>query len=78
MNQTLENLLKKYHTARIDIKNYGNSNNRIIILENNDPDSQVSEPRWFIDYTGKGTKITSSEGILDLKIKCVNWERECF
>ncbi len=72
MNQTLENLLKKYHTARIDIKNYGNSNNRIIILENNDPDSQVSEPRWFIDYTGKGTKIASSEGILDLKIKCVN------
>jgi len=72
MNGNFDDLLKKYYTARIDIKNQGSNTNQIIILENNDLNSKISQPGWFKDYMGIGTKISSYEGILDLKIKCIN------
>jgi len=72
LNQKFENLLRKYYTGRIDIKNYGGSDNNFIILNNSDETSNVSQPGWFNDHTGVGTMIESLEGILDLKIKCVN------
>ncbi|MCR5026158.1 MAG: hypothetical protein K6A34_01770 [Methanobrevibacter sp.] len=71
MNPNFEFLLKKYYTARIDIKNYGKNNN-ILILDNNDENSGVSKPDWFNDCEGSGIMIESSEGILDLKLKCIN------
>ena len=72
MNQNFENLLKKYYTARIDIKNSGNFNNKIVVLENSDLKSSVIKPEWFVDSYGEGISITSEEGVLDLKIKCIN------
>ena len=72
MNQNFENLLKKYYTARIDIKNQGDSSNSIVILKNSDDESKVSQPDWFKNHMGIGTKIDSTEGILNLKIKCIN------
>ncbi len=71
MNHNFENLLKIYYTARIDIKNFGN-NNQIIVLDNSDQNSEVSKPNWFTDNDGVGTTITSEEGVLNLKLKCVN------
>ena len=65
-------ILFKYLTARIDIKNYGNSDNDIIVLENSDSDSAVDCPNWYKDFEGTGTVITSKKGCIDLKIKCVN------
>ncbi len=71
MNLKFESLLKKYVTARIDIKNFGNRFNNIIIVENNDSDSEVFHPNWFLDDEGLGTIVESCNGVLDLKIKCI-------
>ncbi len=65
------NKLKKYHTARIDIKNYGNSENNVKILENSDSFSKANYPSWFSNDKGSGLTIESSKGELNLKIKCV-------
>lgn len=67
----LENLLKKYYTARIDIKNLQNKHNNVIIVENNDLNSKIMQPNWFTDSDGVGTIIESINGELNLKIKCV-------
>ena len=72
MNQNFKGLLDKYGTGRIDIKNFGKSSNKIIILENSDLNSRIENPKWFNDNKGVGTKIESSEGILNLKFKCIN------
>ena len=64
-------ILFKYFTARIDLKNCGESDNNLIVLENSDPDSIVYCPEWYKNYEGIGTVITSKKGCIDLKIKCV-------
>ena len=71
MNQNFENFLKKYCTARIDIKNHGKNNN-IEILEINDLNYKIERPSWFKDASGSGICIYSFNGTLDLKIKCIN------
>lgn len=71
MNQIFERFLKKYCTARIDIKNRG-INNDIMILEINDLNSKIERPNWFNDSLGSGINIHSSNGTLDLKIKCIH------
>lgn len=71
MNQNFENLLKKYYTARIDIKNRG-VNNNIMVLEINDSNSKIDRPDWFNDSLGSGINIQSSKGTLDFKVKCIN------
>ncbi|MCR5027392.1 MAG: hypothetical protein K6A34_08130 [Methanobrevibacter sp.] len=72
MDPNFEELLSKYGTGRIDIKNYGTSNNKIDILENSDLDSRIELPGWFNGGDGEGVKLESSKGVLDLKIKCIN------
>ena len=59
-----------FNTFRLDIKNSGNNNNFIELLENSDDMSNVSCPSWFNNETGKGTVIESSKGEINLKIKC--------
>ncbi len=70
VNQNFESLLKKYYTARIDIKNRGNDND-IEILEINDSNSKIYRPDWFKDSLGSGINVHSFNGTLDLKIKCI-------
>lgn len=65
------NKLKKYNTARIDIKNEGNSKNTIKVLENSDTFSITNYPSWFANEKGSGLSIESSKGELHLKLKCV-------
>ena len=72
MNQNFELFLEKYHTARIDMKNHGTSSNNLMILDINDLNSKIDRPDWFTDFSGSGTQIHSTKGILDLKIKCIN------
>lgn len=70
MNFDILFLLKKYCTARIDIKNFGEDAD--IIILNNNLNSEFKRPSWFNDEDGNGYVIESCEGSLDLKIKCVN------
>ena len=71
LNKNFDSFLKKYYTARIDIKNYGKDNN-IMILKNNDPNSIIYRPDWLNDSLGSGIQIHSYNGCLDLKVKCIN------
>lgn len=71
LNLNLGNF-SKFITARIDIKNYGNSENDIEIIENSDINSDMLRPGWFKDNAGNGTQIQSINGSINLKIKCIN------
>ncbi len=62
----------KYTIARIDIKNYGDEENDLIILESSDENSKIESPDWFKNKEGSGWMIHSKKGTIDLKIKCVN------
>ena len=67
-----QNLLMKYFTARIDIKNTGNVQNNIFILSQDDLNANINYPSWFENDDGKGMVIESKLGELDLELKCVN------
>lgn len=63
--------LKKYQTARIDMKSYGSEKNRINILSNSDDYSKVSYPKWLKNQDGEGLIIESFNDYLDLEIQTV-------
>lgn len=69
MVNKFEDLLKKFCMARIDIKNFGDSTNDVIIL-NKELNSNTRKPSWFQNSEGKGTVIESCEGELTFNIKC--------
>jgi len=58
--------------SRLDIKNKGIENNNIAILEKNDPNCEIFQPRWFNNNEDIGTVITSVNRDLYLSFKCVN------
>lgn len=64
--------LIKYLESRIDIKNYGNETNNIVMLNSNDSSLNITHPSWFNNQEGIGTVITSVKGDLKLSFKCVN------
>lgn len=66
------NLLNKYLTARIDIKNYGVINNTVEIIKNSDMESTIDYPSWFSDQNGKGVVLNSYAESINLLIKCYN------
>ncbi|WP_296866288.1 DUF6270 domain-containing protein [uncultured Methanobrevibacter sp.] len=66
------NFLKKFLESRIDIKNYGNETNNIIILNDDNRSLNITQPSWFTDEEGIGTLVGSVKGDLDLSFKCVN------
>ena len=66
------NLLNKYMLARLDIKNFGNSNNNLNLLEISDSNSLVLYPKWLKNNKGSGMIIQSDKGYLKMKLKCVN------
>lgn len=73
INPIFINKLLKYATARIYIKNIGNEDNSVVIMENSDAYSKIfSSVPWLKDDEGSGVLIDSGKGIIDLKIKCVN------
>ena len=64
--------LIKYLESRIDIKNYGNETNNIVILNANDSSLNITQPFWFKNEKGIGTVITSVKCDLNLSFKCIN------
>ena len=68
----LPNVFEKYITSRIDLKNYGNENNSIEIIEISDSECRVEYPNWFKDDSGEGLKLESINGNMYIKLKCVN------
>lgn len=68
----IQSLLIKYITARIDIKNVGNKDNSVKILNNSDLDGRIDFPNWFKDETGSGLVIQSNKCFLYLELKCIN------
>ena len=64
--------LKKFSESRIDIKNYGNETNNIIILNDENQSLNITQPSWFNDEEGIGTLVNSVKGDLNLSLKCVN------
>lgn len=71
LNISAQKLLKNYNTCRIDIKNYGNSNNSIEIISNS-KNTKINFPNWLKDKSGTGITIQSDSNYIDLKIKCIN------
>lgn len=62
--------LKKYNTARIDLKNNGNHLNNLKIYQNSDF-NQISAPLWFKDEKGIGWVIESCVNEIDIGVECV-------
>lgn len=62
----------KFITARIDIKNCGNEDNDILILENSDINSRIDTPSWYTTTEGIGHVVYGNKGRIDLKVKCIN------
>ena len=67
-----QKLLMKYFTARIYIKNLGDMQNNIFIINPDDLNANINYPPWFENDNGKGLVIESKLGELDLELKCVN------
>jgi len=70
-NENENDVLIKYKTARIDIKNLGTNNNKIDILNISDSSAKIDMPKWFCDDKGQGVIIESLAKSLNLKIKCI-------
>ena len=68
----VQTIFKKYLTVRMDIKNHGNKSNSMEIIDISDKSSSIEFPSWLKNNEGKGLKIESLKGVLDLKLKCVN------
>ena len=64
-------MLKKYVTARIDIKNFGTSTNSVELLSGADKLSYCEKPAWFKNEKGEGLVTQSFAGDVDLELKCV-------
>ena len=67
-----QNLLMKYFTARIYIKNLGDIQNNIFIINQDDLNANINHPPWFENDYGKWIVIESNLGELDFELKCVN------
>lgn len=64
--------IKKYNTARFDIKNHGNENNSIDIIDISDDKSTILTPQWFSNEEGIGYLIESNANTMRIKLKCIN------
>lgn len=62
--------LKKYITCRIDIKNRGNKNNSVDVVNISDKEFSSSKPKWFSNDSGKGLILKSSALNLEFNLKC--------
>ena len=71
-SKNIENLLSKYYTARIDLKNFGTEDNSLEIIQNSDKQSKIHYETWFKNETGEGLVIQSKKCSIKLKIKCIN------
>lgn len=64
--------LRKFNECRIDVKNIGSSENRIEVVDCDDPLCDISNPVWLRDEEGEGSVIYSVQDSLNISFKCVN------
>ncbi len=64
--------LRKFNECRIDVKNLGNAENRVEIVDCDDSLCDISNPVWLRDDKGTGSVIYSVKDSLDISFKCVN------
>jgi glycosyltransferase involved in cell wall biosynthesis len=64
--------LKHNEIARIDVKNHGDENNDVVILDISDKSAKQEFDTWLNDENGNGIIIESDCGAIDLKLKMVN------
>lgn len=67
----LKRNLRHYFSSRIDIKNWGDYNNKVEFLSISDNDATLAFPNWFKDNDGEGAVVESTKGRIDLKVKCI-------
>lgn len=72
ISELTSNLIGKFDICRIDIKNFGNFENSILIFNCSDESATINSPNWFSDSKGVGTVIETNKGGIDLKFKCIN------
>ena len=72
METKIINLLTKYITSRIDIKNIGNKNNNVVIEQISDLSTKSNRANWLRDNNGQGITIENNLGSLDFELKCIN------
>ena len=65
------NTLKKHITGRIDIKNYGNQSNSVLVISNSDDNVRIQRPDWFKSNLGSGIVIVSTKGVMETTIRCI-------
>lgn len=66
-----ERLLNVLTSCRIDIKNNGQYNNNIKIIDCPDL-CDISNPNWLNDNSGVGSVLKSTSGNLDVSFECIN------
>lgn len=64
--------LRKYYESRFDIKNVGEEDNDVTLLECDDVMCTPSKPSWFTDEEGKGMVLNSIKGDINFTFQCVN------
>ena len=62
--------LRKYETARIDIKNFGRQENNVVINHCTDETARIQSPDWLKNEYGSGIVIHSVKKEVDFEIQC--------
>ena len=70
-SQKLYAKLAKYNLARIDIKNKGDIDNNLDMLNISDLKSVITKPDWFKNDEGQGILIESQKNKLNFELKCI-------
>ncbi len=68
---TIKQQQQKNLTARIDIKNYGATENNVTLISHNDTAARFQTPDWITNSQGSGLVIHSVKGFLRMEIKCI-------
>ncbi len=71
MHSDEDPLLSKFLECRVDVKNYGSSDNNLEVLDCDDVNANISRPSWFNDFNGIGYVINSIAGNLNLNLQCI-------
>ena len=61
----------KYKTARVDIKNFGTTDNSVTIERCSDEELKIDSPDWFKDTKGSGVVVHSTQSSIEMKAKCL-------